>query len=41
MRAWMVTKGDDGPHATLLDSVTDADLGDEGVLVDVEYSSVN
>lgn len=41
MRAWMVTKGDDGPQATLLDSVTDADLGDEGVLVDVEYSSIN
>src|SRR5690606_39326536 len=41
MRAWMVTTGDDGPQATLLDSMTDADLGDEGVLVDVEYSSVN
>lgn len=41
MRAWMVTQGDDGPRADLLDSVTDADLGDEGVLVDVEYSSIN
>src|SRR5690606_30530512 len=41
MRAWMVTTGDDGPQATLLDSMTDADLGDEGVLVDVEYSSIN
>src|SRR5690606_33940262 len=41
MRAWMVIKGDDGPQATLLDSVTDADLGDGGVLVDVEYSSIN
>lgn len=41
MRTWMVTKGEDGPRADLLDSVTDADLGDEGVLVDVEYSSLN
>src|SRR5690554_3810423 len=41
MRAWMVTKGDGGPEATLLDSVTDADLGEDGVLVDVEYSSIN
>src|SRR5690606_35600863 len=41
MRAWMVTTGDDGPQATLLDSMTDADLGTEGVLVDVEYSSIN
>src|SRR5690554_7266117 len=40
MRAWMVTKGDGGPEATLLDSVTDADLGEDGVLVDVEYSSI-
>src|SRR5690554_698962 len=41
MRAWMVTKGDGGPEATLLDSVTDADLDEDGVLVDVEYSSIN
>src|SRR5690606_21629929 len=41
MRAWMVTTGDDGPQATLLDSMTDADLGTEGVLVDVQYSSIN
>src|SRR5690554_6199353 len=47
MRAWMVSKDDDGPEANLLDSVTDADLADgpevpgSGVLVDVEYSSIN
>lgn len=41
MRAWMVTKSDDKPQATLLDTMTDADLGTEGVLVDVEYSSIN
>src|SRR5690554_4492623 len=46
MRAWMVTKGDDGVDARLLDNLTDADLaGSEtpggSVLVDVEYSSIN
>ncbi|MEX1078265.1 MAG: MDR family oxidoreductase [Homoserinimonas sp.] len=41
MRAWMVTKGDDGVSSALLDSATDAELGDGDVLVDVEYSSIN
>ena len=41
MRAWMVAKADDGVTADLVDSLTDADLGDGDVLVDVEYSSIN
>src|SRR5690554_944914 len=47
MRAWMVTKSDDGVDAALLESVTDADLGlatelaDGEVQIDVEYSSIN
>lgn len=41
MRAWMVTKGGDGVDASLVDSLTDADLGEGDVLVDVEYSSIN
>jgi acrylyl-CoA reductase (NADPH) len=47
MRAWMVTKGEDGVDARLVDNLTDADLADGvelaggDVLVDVEYSSIN
>jgi acrylyl-CoA reductase (NADPH) len=41
MRAWMVTRVDDSVSARLVDSLTDADLGDGEVLVDVEYSSIN
>src|SRR5688572_6202852 len=41
MRAWMITRDDNGVDASLVDTVTDADLGDGEVLVDVEYSSIN
>lgn len=41
MRAWMVTKNDDGVSAELLDAVTDDQLGPGDVLVDIEYSSIN
>src|SRR5690554_443793 len=41
MRAWVVTKKDDEVSSRLVGSVTEADLGDGDVLVDVEYSSVN
>jgi acrylyl-CoA reductase (NADPH) len=47
MRAWMVTKDDDGVTAALRDSVTDAELTatieavDRPVLIDVEFSSIN
>jgi acrylyl-CoA reductase (NADPH) len=41
MRAWMVTRAEDGITANLVDSLSDADLGDGDVLVDVEYSSIN
>ena len=41
MRAWMVTRTNDGVAADLVDSLTDADLGDGDVLVEVEYSSIN
>ena len=47
MRAWMVTKADEGVNARLVDNLTDADLVGGGeaaggrVLVDVEFSSVN
>lgn len=41
MRAWMMTKAADGVEANLVDTVTDADLGEGDVLIDVEYSSIN
>lgn len=41
MRAWILTKDADGVTAGLDDSVTEVDLGAGGVLVDVQYSSIN
>src|SRR5690606_23080486 len=41
MRAWMVTKADDGVQSHLVDTVTDAELGDGDTLVDIEFSSIN
>lgn len=41
MRAWMVTRSDEGITSELLDSVTDDQLGPGDVVVDVEYSSIN
>lgn len=41
MRAWMVTKDEGTAQSQLIDTVTDDDLGEGDVLVDVEYSSIN
>jgi acrylyl-CoA reductase (NADPH) len=41
MRAWILTKDAGGVTARLDDSMTEGDLGSGGVLVDVQYSSIN